>query len=39
MARFKDDNCDQDKLLPIRFDRQILPGSFEILIPHMKRNA
>jgi len=29
MARYKDYNYDQDKLLPIRFSRQILPGSFE----------
>ncbi len=28
MARYKDYNYDQTKMLPIAFDRQILPGSF-----------
>ncbi|VAW83078.1 Mobile element protein, partial [hydrothermal vent metagenome] len=35
MARFKDYNYDQDKLLPIRFDRQSLPGSFEYNLSYL----
>ena len=35
MARFKDYNYDQDKLLPVRFDRQILPGSFEYNLSYL----
>ena len=34
MARFKDYNYDQDKL-PVRFDRQILPGSFEYNLSYL----
>ncbi len=29
MPRFKDYNYDQTKMIPISFDRQILPGTFE----------
>jgi transposase len=29
MARYKDYNFDQMKMIPVAFDRQILPGSFE----------
>jgi len=29
MARYKDYNLDQMKMIPVSFDRQILPGSFE----------
>ncbi len=29
MARYKDYNLDQDKLIPVRFSQQIVPGSFE----------
>jgi len=29
MARYKDYNYDQMKMIPVAFDRQILPGSFE----------
>ncbi len=29
MPRFKDHNYDQTKMIPISFDRQILPGTFE----------
>jgi hypothetical protein len=29
MARYKDYNYSQGKFIPIHFDRQILPGTFE----------
>ncbi len=29
MPRFKDHNYDQTKMIPISFDRQILPGTLE----------
>ncbi len=29
MARYEDYNYSQGKLIPIHFDRQILPGTFE----------
>ena len=35
MARYKDYNYDQLKLLPISFSRQILPGTFEHSLDHI----
>jgi transposase len=35
MARYKDYNYDQDKLIPINFKKQILPGSFEYTINYL----
>jgi len=35
MARYKDYNYDQTKMLPIAFDRQILPGSFEYSLSYL----
>jgi transposase len=35
MARYKDYNYDQAKLLPVSFSRQILPGSFEYSLSHL----
>ena len=35
MARYKDYNYDQAKLLPIAFSRQILPGTFEYSLNHI----
>lgn len=35
MARYKDYNYDQLKLLPITFSRQILPGTFEHTLSHI----
>ena len=35
MARYKDYNYDQLKLLPISFSRQILPGTFEHTLNHI----
>lgn len=35
MARYKDYNYDQTKMLPISFDRQILPGSFEYSLSYL----
>lgn len=32
MARYKDINYDQTRLLPVSFDKQILPGSFEYTV-------
>ena len=29
MARYKDYNYDQMKMIPVSYERQILPGSFE----------
>ena len=38
MARFKDYNYDQSKLLPINFSEQILPGSFESTLNYLVDN-
>ena len=35
MARYKQYNYDQLKLLPISFSRQILPGTFEYTLSHI----
>lgn len=35
MARYKDYNYDQSKLIRISFSRQILPGSFEYTLSHL----
>lgn len=35
MLRFKDYNPDQSVLLPISFDRQILPGTFEYTLNYL----
>jgi len=35
MARYKDYNYDQDKLIPINFSEQILPGSFEYTVNYL----
>src|SRR5512147_672005 len=35
MGRYKDYNYDQMKMLPISFDRQILPGSFEYSLSYL----
>ena len=35
MARYKDYNYEQSKLIPISFSRQILPGSFEYTLSHL----
>ena len=35
MARYKEYNYDQLKLLPISFSRQILPGTFEYTLSHL----
>ena len=35
MARYKQYNYDQQKLLPISFSRQILPGTFEYTLSHI----
>jgi transposase len=35
MARFKKYDYTQDRLLPIRFDRQILPCTFEFALAHI----
>lgn len=35
MERYKDYNYDQTKMLPISFDRQILPGSFEYSLSYL----
>lgn len=35
MARYKEYNYDQSKLIPISFSRQILPGSFEYTLSHL----
>ncbi|VAX07124.1 hypothetical protein MNBD_GAMMA26-1413 [hydrothermal vent metagenome] len=32
MARFINTNYDQTKMIPVSFDRQILPGSFEFTL-------
>lgn len=38
MARYKDDNRDQMKMIPVAFDRQILPGSFEYSLSYLIDN-
>jgi len=38
MARYKDYNYDQSKLLPINFAEQILPGSFEYTVNYLVDN-
>ena len=35
MAKYKDYNYDQQKLLPVSFSRQILPGSFEYTLSYL----
>lgn len=35
MARYKQYNYDQQKLLPISFSRQILPGTFEYTLSYI----
>lgn len=35
MARYKDYSYDQQKLLPIRYSEQILPGTFEFTLHHL----
>lgn len=35
MARYKDYNYDQAKLLPVSFSRQVLPGTFEYTLSHI----
>ncbi len=35
MARYKDYNYDQMKMIPVSFDQQILPGSFEYSLSHL----
>lgn len=39
MARYKQVNYDQAKLLPVSFARQILPGSFEYTLSYIVDNA
>ena len=38
MAKYKKYSYDQDRLLPIRFDRQILPGTFEYSLSYLIDN-
>jgi transposase len=35
MARFKDYSYEQQKLLPVRYSEQILPGTFEFTLSHV----
>ena len=35
MARYKDYNYDQMKMIPVSFDKQILPGSFEYSLSYL----
>jgi transposase len=35
MARYKDYDYDQMKMIPVAFDRQILPGSFEYSLSYL----
>lgn len=35
MARYKDYSYDQAKLIPISFQQQILPGTFEYTLSHL----
>jgi hypothetical protein len=39
MARYKDYNYDQTKMLPISFERQLLPGSFEYSLSYLIDSA
>lgn len=39
MARYKDINYDQTRLLPVNFDKQIVPGSFEHTVSHVVDNG
>jgi len=39
MARYKDYNYDQSKLLPINFTEQILPGTFEYTVNYLVDQA
>lgn len=38
MARYKDYNYDQMKMLPVSYDKQILPGSFEYSLSYLVDN-
>jgi len=38
MARYKDYDYDQMKMIPVSFDRQILPGSFEYSLAYLIDN-
>lgn len=38
MGRYKDYNYDQMKMIPVSFDRQILPGSFEYSLSYLIDN-
>jgi len=38
MARYKDYDYNQDKLLPVNFSEQILPGSFEYTLNYLVDN-
>ncbi|MEW8034801.1 MAG: hypothetical protein AB2817_01935 [Candidatus Thiodiazotropha sp.] len=38
MARYKDYNYDQMKMLPVSYDTQILPGSFEYSLSYLVDN-
>lgn len=35
MARYKDYCYGQDKLIPISFNKQVLPGTFEYTLSHL----
>lgn len=35
MARYKDYSYDQQKLLPVRYSEQILPGTFEFTLHYV----
>ena len=39
MARYKNYSYEQTIMLPVRYDRQILPGSFEEAISHLVDNS
>jgi len=34
MARYKDVHYDQDKFIPVSFQKQILPGTFEYTLSY-----
>ncbi|MEW8450447.1 MAG: transposase, partial [Candidatus Thiodiazotropha sp.] len=38
MARYKDYNYDQMKMLPVSYEKQILPGSFEYSLSYLVDN-
>jgi len=38
MARYKDYDYSQGKFIPIHFDRQILPGTFEYSLHYLIAN-